>query len=94
MIKLHKWNGRAGGSTCIFIHESIDFKQWKDVIISKNDREKLSTQITKKRKNIILSSVYRPPKSSLKEFKNSLKPIFDNIRRNNKDIYLVGDLNI
>ena len=47
-----------------------------------------------KQKNIILSSVYRPPNSSLKEFKNSLKPIFDNIRRNNKDLYLVEDFNI
>ena len=52
------------------------------------------SKLLRKEKNIILSSVYRPPKSSLKEFKNSLKPIFDNIRRNNKDIYLAGDLNI
>ena len=35
-----------------------------------------------------------PPNSSLKELKNSLKPIFDNIRRINKDLYLVGDFNI
>ena len=39
----------------------------------------LSKLLTKK--NIILSSVYTPPDSSLKEFKNSLKSIFDNIRR-------------
>ena len=42
----------------------------------------------------MLSLVYRPPNSSLKEFKNSLKPVFDNIRRNKKDLYLVGDFQI
>ena len=94
MINLHQQNGWAGGGIYIFIHELIDFKERKDLSISKNDSEILSIEITNKTKNIILSSVYRPPDSSLKEFKNSLKPIFDNIRRNNKDLYLVGDFNI
>ena len=91
IINLHRQNGRAGGGVCIFIHESIDFKGRKDLSISKNDSEILSIEITNKTKNIILSSVYRPPDS---KFKNPLKPIFDNIRRNNKDLYLVGDFNI
>ena len=43
----------------------------KHLSISKNDSEILSIEITNKTKNIILSSVYRPPDSSLKEFKNS-----------------------
>ena len=54
----------------------------------------LSIEIANKTKNIILSSFYRPPDSTLKELKNYLKPIFDNIQRNNKDLYLVGDFNI
>ena len=54
----------------------------------------ISIEIINKTKNVILSSVYRPPDFSLNEFKNSLKPIFDNICRNNKDLYLVGDFNI
>ena len=96
MINLHRQNGRAGGGVCIFIHESIDFKERKDFLksISKTDSEILSIEITNKTKNIIFSSVYRPPDSSLKEFKSSLKPIFDNICRNNKDLYLVEDFNI
>ena len=95
MINLHQQNSRAGrGGVYIFIHESIDFKERKHLSISKNDSEILSIKITTKTKNIILSSVYRPPDSSLKELKNSLKPVFDNIRRNNKDFYLVGYFNI
>ena len=94
MINLHRQNGRAGGGVCIFTHESIDFKERKDLSISKNDNEVLSIEITNKPKNVILSSVYRPPDSSLRELKSSLKPIFDNYRRNSKDLYLVGNFNI
>ena len=94
MINLHRQNVRAGGRVSLFIHKSIDFKERKDLTISKNDSETLSIEITNKTRNIILSSVYRPLNFSLKEFKNSLKPIFDNIRRNKKDLYLVGDFNI
>ena len=35
-----------------------------------------------------------PPNSVLKEFKSSLKPIFGNISRNDKDLYLVGHFSI
>ena len=94
MINLHWQNVRAGGGVSLFIHKSIDFKERKDLAISKNDSETLSIEITNKTRNIILSSVYRPLNSGLKEFKNSLKPIFDNIRRIKKDLYLVGDFNI
>ena len=58
------------------------------------DGEILSIEITNQTKNIILSSVDRPPDSILKDFKSSLKLIFDKIRRNNKNLYLVGDFNI
>ena len=94
MINSHQQNGRTGRGVCIFIHESREFKERKDLSISKNDSEILFIEVTNKTKNIILSSVYRPLDSSLKEFKNSVKPIFDNIRRSNKDLYLVGDFNI
>ena len=87
-------NGRAGGGICIFIHESIDFKKRKDLSISKNGSEILSIEITNKAKIIFLSSVYWPSDSSLKEFKSSLKPIFDNVRRLDKELYLAGDFSI
>ena len=94
MINLYQQNGRSEEGVCIFIHESLDFKERKDLNISKNYSEIGSIEITNKTKNIILSSVYRPHASSLKELKSCFKPIFDNIRTNNKDLYLVGDFNI
>ena len=94
MINPYRQIGRTGGGVCIFIHESIDLKERRELSNSKNDSEIRSNEITNKTKNIILSSVYEPPNSSLKELKSSLKPIFDNIRRNNKKLYLVGGFNI
>ena len=94
MINLHWQNGQAGWGVCIFIYELIVFKERKELRISKNDSKMLSIEIANKTKNIIFSSFYRPPDSTLKELKNYLKPIFDNIQRNNKDLYLVGDFNI
>ena len=63
------------------------FKERKDSSFSNND----SILKLIKQKNI-LSSVHRPHNSSLTEFKRSFKPIFDNICRNNKDLYLAGDI--
>ena len=94
MINPYRQIGRTGGGVCIFIHESIDLKERRELSNSKNDSEIRSKEITNKTKNIILSSVYELPNSSLKELKSSLKPIFDNIRRNNKKLYLVWGFNI
>ena len=58
MINLHRQNYRARGLR-------IDSKERKDLSISKNDSEILSSEITNKTKNIILSSVYMPADSSL-----------------------------
>ena len=66
MINLHRRNGRAGGGVRIFIHESRGFKERKDLIISKNDGKLLSNELINITKNITLSSVYRPPNSSLR----------------------------
>ena len=85
--------GREEG-VCIFIRNSIDFKKRKDLNISKNDSETISIEIFNKIKNISLSSVCRPPDFCLKEFKSSLKPIFENIHRKNKDLHLAGDFYI
>ena len=66
----------------------------KDLSISKSDSEILPIEITRKTKNILLSLAYRPTNLILKEFKSSLKPIFNYICRNNKDLYLVRYFNI
>ena len=91
MINLHQQNGRTRGGVLIFIDKSVDFKERKDLHNSNNDSEILSIEFPNKTKSVIFSSAYRLPDSSLKEFESSLKSIFDNIRRNNRGLFLVGD---
>ena len=76
MINLNQQNSRAGRGVCVFIHELKDFKKRKDLSISNNDSEILSTKITNKTKKIILNSVYTPPDYSLKKFKKLFKTNF------------------
>ena len=45
MSNLHRQNNRAGGAVCI-IHELVGFKERKDLIISNNDSELLSIEVT------------------------------------------------
>ena len=87
IINLHQQNGRIGRGVYIFIHESVDFKERKNLSSSNNDREILSIEITDKTKTSCLVQF-------IGQLKNTLKLIFDNICRNNKDLFLVGDFNI
>ena len=50
MVNLHQQNGWEGGGACVFIHESIDFKERKDLSISKNDSEVLLSKLLTKQK--------------------------------------------
>ena len=45
MNNLHRQNGRAGGSICIFIYESVDFKERKE-LTSNNNSELLPKQMS------------------------------------------------
>jgi hypothetical protein len=45
-------------------------------------------------KNIIIGVVYRPPNGNFDSFKNLMNEILENVNRENKLCYLMGDLNI
>jgi hypothetical protein len=45
-------------------------------------------------KNIIIGVVYRPPNSNFESFKRIMNEILENIDRENKLCYLMGDFNI
>ena len=55
MINLHWQNGHARVDVCVFIHESKDFKERKDLSISENDSEITTIEINSKTNNILLS---------------------------------------
>jgi hypothetical protein len=45
-------------------------------------------------KNIIIRVVYRPPNGNFESFKRIMNEILENIDRENKQCYLMGDFNI
>ena len=63
--------------------------------INDTDCEALSIEILNKNsKNIIVSTVYRPPSGNLKSFKKHLKAHISHNNVKNKSIYIAGDFNV
>ena len=82
-------NSRSGGIS-IFVHESLSFKRRQYLGISLEAMESLSISIlSKKCKNIILNTIYRPSNGDIKICENHFKN--DTL---NKHIVLAGDFNL
>jgi endonuclease/exonuclease/phosphatase family metal-dependent hydrolase len=50
--------------------------------------------ITNEGKNTIVGVIYRPPNNKFKEFKDIMNAILENVDKENKLCYLIGDFNI
>ena len=61
--------GRNGGGTCIFIHNSLKFKNRPDLCVNNNDIESLSIEvINENAKNITVNVTYRQPARNIQVF--------------------------
>ena len=68
---------KKGGGVCMFLHNSLVYKLRLDLSINTIDNESLAVEIiNKKRKNIIVHVLYRPPCGKIKPFKKYLKNTF------------------
>ena len=84
---------KTGGGVCIFVKKSLTTKTCEGLNINNADCESMSIEIiNKKSKNIILTTVYRPPNGNVKNFTKFLKSHYNKTK--DKDFYLIGDLNI
>ena len=82
-----------GGGICVFVHKSLNVKQRKDLNVNCTDCESLSVEIINdKIKNSIVTTMYRPPESNLKQFKKLFKTHISKCC--NKNLYVTGDFNI
>ena len=69
-------NCRCGGIS-IFVHQSLSFKKRQNLGINSKAVESLSIEIlNKKRKNIILNTIYRPPNGDTETCENHFKNLF------------------
>jgi len=90
---------KRGGGVGVYISDTISYKIKKEYMqIMNNTCEYIVAELitsNPKSKNILLTSVYRPPNSDLTMFNLELQKFLNQITRNqNKIIILAGDLNI
>ena len=86
---------KKGGGICIYIHKSLDFKIRNDIDKFDDDLETCSIEIVNsKSKNFIITGIYRPPKSDVKELKNYCKNLLKRKNTNGKTAFILGNLNV
>ena len=86
-----KVNGRNRGGVCIYLRTNLNSKIRND--LSNDKLEWLTIEITKPRsKAFLVSTWYRPPNSPSELF-NEFEKVIDKIDAENKELFLLGDLN-
>ena len=86
---------KQGGGLCIFIRNDLNFKLRNDLDKFDSDIETLSIEIENRNsKNIVLSGIYRPPRSNINSFKDHLKTVMSKNSLTNKHVFITGDFNI
>ena len=84
-----------GGGVCVFVRENLSFKLREDLSKNCDATQSLSIEISStKSKNIILSTIYRPPNGDMKQCETYFKDVFSKNDKNLKNIVLAGDFNI
>ena len=86
-----------GGGICIFSRNDLKFKLRNDFVFEDDtdDTENPFIEIINgKFKNIIIGTIYRPPKNRFNKFENDLKTILTKLDKCNKPCYIMGDFNI
>ena len=86
--------GKSGGGVAIFIKQHIPFKQRHD-IITNDSLEMVWIELLRKQKtkNTLISCTYRPPNADV-DYMNNITDTIEKAASENKDMVLMGDLNI
>ena len=83
---------KKGRGVCCFIHNSILYKERKDLSINDENIESISLEIINKKRKNLVTNVYRPPNGKIKPFKNFFKNLFSRHKRS--VFYFAGDFNL
>lgn len=87
-------NDKTRGGVAFFVHQSIKFEVVQSMTLAVNGiMECLSIEIQNaKKKNIIVSCVYRTPGSCVETFNEWMRKLFSPV--NQKTLFICGDFNI
>lgn len=87
---IRKDRSRTGGGVCIYLRNNINYQIRDDIIPS--DLEAVCVEINKPSRPFVVITVYRPPNVST-DFFTHFEQLIQNIDDENKEIYVLGDLN-
>lgn len=93
----HRSSDRHGGSA-IFISSEIKYERRLDLRLNVSNCESVwietNTSPSSNRKSLIIGCIYRSPSSSIPDFLHNLSTVLHKISAENKQILIVGDINI
>ena len=79
------------GGVCIYIRCHVNYENRPDLI--PNDLEALCLEIKQANsRSFIISSVYRPPNTTVETF-SKIEKLIQLVDNENKEVYILGDLN-
>ena len=88
---VRKDRSRNGGGVCIYLRSSINYKVRNDLVPT--ELEAVCVEIIKPHsKPFLVTTVYRPP-SALSEFFDHFENLIKAVDNENKEMYILGDLN-
>ena len=88
---VRKDRSRNGGGVCIYLRSSINYKIRDDLV--RSELEAVCIEIIKPHsKHFVVTTVYRPP-SALSKFFDHFEKLIKAIDNENKEMYILGDLN-
>ena len=93
LVDKHR-EGKRGGGVCMFVHNKISYKMRDDISVFDNIMESVFIEISISNRSILIGVLYRPPNGSISDFNNSINNIFNQVTKEKKDCYLMGDFNI
>ena len=86
---------RPGGGVAMFVHNSLNFRLREDLMPSQADFEAIFMEIQRVDAcNLIVGNVYRAPGTSFDNFDSSFDSCLDNITKERKLCYIMGDFNL
>ena len=82
---------RYGGGVCIFVNNSISYRNLNH--ITPENLEAICIEVYKPyTRPFVIATLYRPPNCSVDVF-SKIENLFDNLDSEQKEMYLLGDLN-
>lgn len=90
---------KRSGGVALYVSESLNSFERPDLSLQHEDYQATFAEIDKRNfdnfsNNIIVGVIYRSPNSNIQDFNNAIELLLEQIRKEKKTVYLMGDYNI